>query len=165
MIVSFDMTSPSVVSVTRTHSARAVGAACACILLSWAASSAAAQAGSPPLSKVEQKIRDYVRAHEAEQVGFLEKAVNISSGTFNLAGVRAVGRLFEPEFSSLGFQANWIALPDAVPSYVSDYLDALDGLGVKGMRSHTPDERVDLRSIVPATERAAILIYRLTRSH
>ena len=114
MIVSLDMTSTSVVSVTRTRSARAVVAACACILLSWAASSAAAQAGSPPLSKVEQKIRDYVRAHEAEQAGFLEKAVNISSGTFNLAGVQAVGRLFEPEFSSLGFQTNWIALPDAV---------------------------------------------------
>ena len=114
MIVSLDMTSTSVVSVTRPRSARAVVAACACILLSWAASSAAAQAGSPPLSKVEQKIRDYVRAHEAEQVGFLEKAVNISSGTFNLAGVQAVGRLFEPEFSSLGFQTNWIALPDAV---------------------------------------------------
>jgi glutamate carboxypeptidase len=48
-------------------------------------------------------------------------------------------------------------------SYVSQYLDALDGLGVKGMRSHTPEEKVDLRSIVPATERAAILIYRLTR--
>jgi glutamate carboxypeptidase len=48
-------------------------------------------------------------------------------------------------------------------SYVSEYLDALDGLGVKGMRSHTPDERVDLRSIGPATERAALLIYRLTR--
>jgi glutamate carboxypeptidase len=48
-------------------------------------------------------------------------------------------------------------------SYISEYLDALDGLGVKGMRSHTPDERVDLRSIGPATERAAILIYRLTR--
>ena len=87
MIVSFDMTSPSVVSVTRTHSARAVGAACACILLSWAASSAAAQAGSPPLSKVEQKIRDYVRAHEAEQAGFLEKAVNISSGTISTTAI------------------------------------------------------------------------------
>jgi acetylornithine deacetylase/succinyl-diaminopimelate desuccinylase-like protein len=35
---------------------------------------------------------------------------------------------------------------------------------VIGMRSHTPDERVDLRSIGPATERAAILIYRLTHS-
>src|SRR5438552_12731495 len=114
MIVSFDMTSPSVVSVTRTHSARAVGAACACILLSWLPSSAGAQAGAPPLSKVEQRIRDYVRKHEAEQIAFLERAVNISSGTFNLTGVRAVGRLFEPEFSSLGFQTQWIALPDAV---------------------------------------------------
>ena len=48
-------------------------------------------------------------------------------------------------------------------SFVSDYVDALDGLGVIGMRSHTPEEKVDLRSIVPATERAALLIYRLTR--
>jgi acetylornithine deacetylase/succinyl-diaminopimelate desuccinylase-like protein len=46
-------------------------------------------------------------------------------------------------------------------SYISEYVDALDGLGVKGMRSHTPYERVNLRSIRPATERAAILIYRL----
>ncbi len=76
---------------------------------------AVAQAGgTPPLSATEQKIRDYVRAHEAEQVAFLEKAVNISSGTFNLTGVRAVGRLFEPEFSSIGFRTQWIALPDAV---------------------------------------------------
>lgn len=72
------------------------------------------RATSQALSPTEQKIRDYVRAHEAEQVAFLEKAVNISSGTFNLSGVRAVGRLFESEFSSLGFEAKWIALPDAV---------------------------------------------------
>ena len=68
----------------------------------------------PSLSPTELKIRDYIRAHQAEQVAFLEKAVNISSGTFNLPGVRAAGRLFEPEFSSLGFEAKWIALPDAV---------------------------------------------------
>jgi glutamate carboxypeptidase len=66
------------------------------------------------LSPTEQKIRDYVRSHEAEQIAFLEKAVNISSGTFNLPGVRAVGRLFEPEFSALGFDSKWIALPDVV---------------------------------------------------
>ncbi|MBE3076509.1 MAG: M20/M25/M40 family metallo-hydrolase, partial [Actinobacteria bacterium] len=48
-------------------------------------------------------------------------------------------------------------------SFISDYVDALDGLGVIGMRSHSPDERVDLRSIGSATERAALLIYRLTR--
>jgi len=49
-------------------------------------------------------------------------------------------------------------------SFISDYVDALDGLGVIGMRSHTPEEKVDLRSIAPATERAAILIYRLIAS-
>jgi glutamate carboxypeptidase len=74
-----------------------------------------AQSSAPPsLSKTEQRIRDYVRAHQAEQVDFLEKAVNISSGTFNLPGVRAVGKLFEPEFASVGFEPKWIALPDAV---------------------------------------------------
>jgi glutamate carboxypeptidase len=66
------------------------------------------------LSPVEQKIRDYVRAHESEEIGLLEKAVNISSGTFNLQGVRAVGKLFEPEFKAIGFDTRWVALPDAV---------------------------------------------------
>lgn len=76
---------------------------------------AVAQAASGrALTSTEQKIRDFVRNHETEQIAFLEKAVNINSGTFNLAGVRAVGRLFEPEFKSLGFESQWIALPDAV---------------------------------------------------
>jgi glutamate carboxypeptidase len=74
----------------------------------------AQNAAQPPLSKIEQRIRDYVRAHQSDQVAFLEKAVNISSGTFNLAGVRSVGRLFEPEFAALGFDARWVALPDEV---------------------------------------------------
>jgi glutamate carboxypeptidase len=68
----------------------------------------------PTLSAVERKIRDYVRSHEAEQIALLEKAVNISSGTLNLQGVRSVGRLFEPQFSSIGFDPQWVALPDAV---------------------------------------------------
>ncbi|MGZ6169258.1 MAG: M20/M25/M40 family metallo-hydrolase, partial [Gemmatimonadaceae bacterium] len=76
--------------------------------------SAASAQSNPPLSGTEQRIRDYVRAHEVEQIALLEKAVNISSGTFNLAGVRAVGKLFAPEFSSIGFETSWIALPDAV---------------------------------------------------
>ena len=46
-------------------------------------------------------------------------------------------------------------------SYVSQYADALDGLGVDGSRSHTPDETVNLRSIKRSTERAAVLINRL----
>jgi glutamate carboxypeptidase len=46
-------------------------------------------------------------------------------------------------------------------AYVGEFADALDGLGVKGSRSHTPDETVDLRSIPLSTERAAVLINRL----
>jgi glutamate carboxypeptidase len=68
----------------------------------------------PQLSSVEQKIRDYVRAHEAEEINLLEKAVNINSGTLNVAGVRKVGELFEPQFNSIGFESRWVALPDAV---------------------------------------------------
>lgn len=74
----------------------------------------AQQSATPALSGVEQKIHDYVRAHEAEEIDLLEKAVNISSGTLNLEGVRAVGKLFAPEFSALGFETKWVALPDAV---------------------------------------------------
>ena len=92
---------------------RVLTGVCTGALLCLAANTARSQA-APPLSPLEQKIRQYVRAHEAEQIDFLAKAVNISSGTFNLAGVRAVGRLFEPEFASIGFTPTWVSLPDAV---------------------------------------------------
>lgn len=48
-------------------------------------------------------------------------------------------------------------------SFVAPYVAAIDGLGVYGSGSHTPGETVDLRSLVPATQRAAILIHRLAR--
>ena len=114
MITSFDMTTTRLVSVTRSRSGFLASIVCACALLHSVAANAAAQVANPPLTRIEQRIRDYVRAHQAEQVSFLEKAVNISSGTFNLAGVREVGKLFAPEFSAIGFEAKWIALPDAV---------------------------------------------------
>ena len=91
------------------------GLVAACSVLTLVSpSTSGAQQGTPPLSRVEQKIRDYVRSHETEQINLLEEAVNINSGTLNLAGVRAVGKLLEPEFAALGFDAKWIPLPDAV---------------------------------------------------
>jgi glutamate carboxypeptidase len=48
-------------------------------------------------------------------------------------------------------------------SFVSDQVAGLDGLGANGERSHTPDEFIELDSLVPQIQRAAILIYRLTR--
>ena len=53
-----------------------------------------AEVGDELQFHLEQRIRDYFRAHEAEEIDLLSKAVNISSGTLNLTGVREVGRLF-----------------------------------------------------------------------
>ncbi len=48
-------------------------------------------------------------------------------------------------------------------SWVSEKLDCLDGLGTMGNGGHTPEEDMDLPSLHILIERAAILIYRLTR--
>jgi len=112
MLLSRYMTPLNFDSVTRGGFTRA--AFLLALLLSSATAAFAQAGGGVALSPTERKIRDYVRAHQAEQISFLEKAVNISSGTFNLPGVREVGRLFEPEFAALGFSPSWVALPDAV---------------------------------------------------
>ena len=63
------------------------------------------------LSGTEKKMRDWIEAHKQEQVAYLEKVVNINSGTLNLAGVRAVGDEFAKEFKALGFETRWIPMP------------------------------------------------------
>jgi glutamate carboxypeptidase len=64
----------------------------------------------PKLSKQERKIREYVAKNRDAQLGFLERAVNISSGTMNFAGVRQVGQLFRSALDSLGFETRWIPM-------------------------------------------------------
>jgi glutamate carboxypeptidase len=49
-------------------------------------------------------------------------------------------------------------------SFVAEYADALDGLGVIGHDAHTPDETLELKSVPKATIRAAVLINRLAHS-
>lgn len=110
MLLSHYMTPLAIHSVT----GRRITRSALVLAILFCAPAVSGQTGGTSLSPTEQKIRDYVRAHQADQISFLEKAVNISSGTFNLPGVRAVGRLFEPEFTALGFSASWVALPDAV---------------------------------------------------
>ncbi len=44
-------------------------------------------------------------------ISLLQRSVNISSGTFNVGGVRAVGALFRRELDSLGFTTRWVDLP------------------------------------------------------
>ncbi|CAN5543048.1 M20 family metallopeptidase [soil metagenome] len=48
-------------------------------------------------------------------------------------------------------------------SFVASDAAGLDGLGPHGSGSHTVEETIDLRSLPRVTQRAALLIYRLTR--
>jgi glutamate carboxypeptidase len=48
-------------------------------------------------------------------------------------------------------------------SFVAPIVDVIDGLGVDGAGSHSPQERVYLPSLVMQTERAAVTITRLAR--
>jgi glutamate carboxypeptidase len=64
-----------------------------------------------PLTDAETRARDAVRAHYDAAVALLERAVNIPSGTHNLAGVRRVGDLFGAELRALGFAVRWAELP------------------------------------------------------
>ncbi len=64
-----------------------------------------------PLTPEEQKLVAHVNAHEADFVTTLEKVMNISSATEDLAGVKAVADVFGREFDALGFKSRFIALP------------------------------------------------------
>ena len=48
-------------------------------------------------------------------------------------------------------------------SFVAPFTDGLAGMGPAAEGGHTPNERLDLTSIPAAIQRAAILMYRLSR--
>jgi glutamate carboxypeptidase len=72
---------------------------------------AAAGANAQTLSPEEQKIANYIDAHQAEQIALIEKVVNLQSPTENIAGVKQVGLVFKSQLESLGFTAKWIDMP------------------------------------------------------
>ena len=63
------------------------------------------------LSRTEKKIVDKVKAMDEAAIDFLEKVVNINSGTMNLDGVRKVGAEFNTAFQAVGFNTEWIEMP------------------------------------------------------
>lgn len=71
----------------------------------------AAGAQAQGLSPLEQRIADEVKAWQPEAIGLLERSARINSGTFNLAGVRAVGEVYRKELEALGFKTVWIDMP------------------------------------------------------
>lgn len=66
------------------------------------------------LSKPEKTIIGTVQKQMPETEAFLEKVVNINSGTLNIEGVRTVGKLMADELDKLGFKTEWVPLPDSL---------------------------------------------------
>ena len=66
------------------------------------------------LSKTEKKIINQVALNNKEAILFLEKTVNINSGTLNLEGVKKVGDVFSDEFKNIGFKTTWITMPSEI---------------------------------------------------
>jgi len=71
-------------------------------------------AQAPALSAQERRIAAWVDGHVEEAIGFLERSVNVNSGSLNLAGVRAMADLYAPELAALGFETRWIPMPDSM---------------------------------------------------
>lgn len=66
------------------------------------------------LNNIEQKISKQIDADLSKHLELLKNAVNINSGTNNIAGVKAVGQLFGEELKALGFTVEWVELPDSL---------------------------------------------------
>jgi len=99
---------------SRRHLIFAVIAMAACRPVSSPTSPRPVAAEPATLSTAEAQIRDAVRAHYDSAVDLLRRAVNIPSGTGNLAGVRQVGDLFGAELTALGFESQWVPMPDSI---------------------------------------------------
>ncbi len=66
---------------------------------------------SQKLSRTEKKIVTAVEKNNTEAIAFLEKVVNINSGTLNADGVKAVGTVFREAFDAIDFETSWIDMP------------------------------------------------------
>jgi glutamate carboxypeptidase len=67
----------------------------------------ATMAAQSSLDKTEQALRTSIASQREAQISYLERLVNIPSGTLNVAGVREVGRVMMATLDSLGFQSRW----------------------------------------------------------
>ena len=78
-----------------------------------ALSLALAAPAAAKLAPVETRMLATVKAEETRTVAMLEKWVNQNSGTLNLAGVEAVGKMVSAELEPLGFTVERIDLAAA----------------------------------------------------
>jgi len=60
------------------------------------------------LDVIEQQLVVEIDARQEQSMSLLETAVNINSGSLNLAGVRAVAELFAQAFEEFGMETEWL---------------------------------------------------------
>lgn len=63
------------------------------------------------LSRTEKKLLKTVEKNSVNAIDFLEKVVNINSGSLNAEGVKEVGMVFKDAFDAIDFTTNWIEMP------------------------------------------------------
>ena len=64
------------------------------------------------LTAPERTMVSYIQANEQASNDLLKQLVEINSGTRNLEGVRAVGKLISAQLDELGFQTKWIPMDE-----------------------------------------------------
>lgn len=79
------------------------------------------------LDENERRMADWIDAHSDDAVALLEETVNISSGTMNHKGVRAVGRVMQRELDVLGLNSEWIDMPEEMGRAGHLFARKLDG--------------------------------------
>ena len=67
---------------------------------------------SQKISTAELKVIQTIETNNEEAISFLEKIVNINSGTMNHKGVKHIGMVFRDAFDEIDFQTNWIDLSE-----------------------------------------------------
>lgn len=69
------------------------------------------QVSAQRLSRNERKLVKTVEVNNDKAIAFLERTVNINSGTLNAKGVKEVGEVFGSAFKAIGFETSWIDMP------------------------------------------------------
>jgi glutamate carboxypeptidase len=64
------------------------------------------------LSAPERKMIETVEKEKERSIALLERLVNQNSGSLNLAGVEAVGRMMRAELEPLGFEVRWVPMAE-----------------------------------------------------
>jgi glutamate carboxypeptidase len=81
-------------------------------LIAAALAAAPAAAAAAGLSPAERRMVATVDSEQARTIALLERMVNQNSGSMNLAGVEAVGRMVRAELEPLGFEVKWIPMAE-----------------------------------------------------